>query len=108
MIIGSGFIAKNFNDYSKELEKLNICVYAAGVSNSQIKDNDLLVKEKNRLIDFSKKFNQKKKLVYISTCSINDPSRNKTPYVKNKLEVENLIIKKFNKFFNYKISWSGW
>ena len=98
MIIGSGFIAKNFNDYSKELEKLNICVYAAGVSNSQIKDNDLLVKEKNRLIDFSKEFNQKKKLVYISTCSINDPSRNKTPYVKNKLEVENLIIKRFNKF----------
>ena len=43
MIIGSGFIAKNFNDYSKELEKLNICIYAAGVSNSQIKDNDLLV-----------------------------------------------------------------
>ena len=41
MIIGSGFIAKNFENYSNVLEKLNICVYAAGVSNSQIKDNDL-------------------------------------------------------------------
>ena len=98
MIIGSGFIAKNFENCSNELERLSVCLYAAGVSNSQIKDNDLLVKEKDRLIDFSKKFNQEKKLVYISTCSINDTSRNKTPYVKNKLEIENLIVEKFNKF----------
>ena len=46
MIIGSGFIAQNFENYSNELEKLNICLYAAGISNSQTKDKNLLDKEK--------------------------------------------------------------
>ena len=32
------------------------------------------------------------------TCSIYDPSRNKNPYVKNKLYIESLIKEKFNKF----------
>ena len=98
IIIGTGFIAKNFNNYKEELKKLNICLYAAGVSNSQIKDGDLLIKERKRLLDFSRQFNQKKKLVYVSTCSVLDPSRKNNPYIKNKLQIENMIQKKFNKF----------
>ena len=97
-IIGSGFMAKNFYDRIQELEKLNICLYAAGVSNSQTEDENLLIKDQNRIIDFSKQFNQEKKLVYLSTCSINDPSRNKNPYVKNKIYIENILKKRFNKF----------
>ena len=97
-IIGSGFMAKSFHDQIQELQKLNICLYAAGISNSQTKDKNLLIKDQNRIIDFSKKFDQKKKLVYLSTCSINDPSRNKNPYVKNKLHIESLLKEKFNKF----------
>tara|TARA_Y100000590_G_C15413206_1_gene898393 strand:- start:197 stop:844 length:648 start_codon:yes stop_codon:yes gene_type:complete len=80
------------------MEKLNICLYAAGVSNSQTKDKILLLKDQNRIIDFSKKFDQKKKLVYLSTCCINDPSRNKNPYTKNKLYIESLIKEKFKKY----------
>ena len=98
MIVGSGFIAKNFSHYKEELEKLAICLYAAGISNSQINDYNLLEKEKNRIIDFSKKFDKKKKLVYFSTCSIFDPSRNKSLYVKNKIYIENFIKENFNKF----------
>ena len=70
MIIGSGFIAQNFENYSNELEKLNICLYAAGISNSQTKDKNLLDKEKNRFIEFSKQFNQKKKLIYMLVTKI--------------------------------------
>jgi len=97
-IVGSGFMAKNFSKQIDVLEKLNICLYAAGVSNSQIVENKLIEKDKNRIIDFSKIFDQKKILVYLSTCSIYDPSRNKNPYVKNKLYIENLIREKFKNF----------
>ena len=98
MIIGSGFIAKNFENYNDDLERLNICLYAAGISNSQTQDKNLLDKEKNKFIEFLKKFNQKKKLIYISTCSINDPSRNKNPYVLNKLYIEDLVQKNIKNF----------
>lgn len=98
MIIGSGFMAQNFHDQIQEIEKLNICLYAAGVSNSQTEDKILLTKDQNRIIDFSKKFDQEKKLVYISTCCINDPSRNKNPYTKNKLHIESFIKEKFKKY----------
>ena len=98
IIIGTGFIAKNFNNYKENLKKLNICLYTAGVSNSQTKDGNLLIKERKSLLDFSRQFNQKKKLVYISTCSVLDPSRKNNPYIKNKLQIENMVQKKFNKF----------
>ena len=98
MIIGSGFIARNFENYSDVLKKLNICLYAAGISNSQTQDKKLLEREKNRFIDFFKKFDQKKKLVYISTCSISDPSRNQNLYVLNKIYIEDLVKKNVKNF----------
>ena len=60
IIIGTGFIAKNFNNYKEELKKLNICLYAAGVSNSQTNNKDLFINERKRLLDFSRQFNQEK------------------------------------------------
>ena len=42
-IIGSGFLAKNFGKYEELFKKMNICVYAAGVSNSLCKDRKLLM-----------------------------------------------------------------
>ena len=98
MIIGSGFIARNFENYSDVLKKLNICLYAAGISNSQTQDKKLLEREKNRFIDFFKKFDQKKKLVYISTCSISAPSRNQNLYVLNKIYIEDLVKKNIKNF----------
>ena len=98
MIIGSGFIARNFGNYVKEVDELNVCLYAAGVSNSQIQSKDLLEKEKKRIINFSKTFDEKKKLVYFSTCSIDDPLRNKSLYRRNKIDIEDIIKKEFKKF----------
>ena len=45
------------------------------------------------------KFN-KKKIIYISTYSINDKSRFGSKYVKNKIKIENLIK---NEVINYNI-----
>jgi len=97
-IIGSGFIAKNFKKYEEFFKKLDICVYATGVSNSLCKDKELLDKDKSRLSDFSKKIFENQILLYFSTCSIYDPSRNKNIYVRHKLDIENFIKENFKKY----------
>ena len=93
-VIGNGFIAKKFKKYLKFIKKNNVIVYAAGISNSLERNKNNLNKEINRL----KKIldNNKKKIIYISTYSVNDNSRKKKPYVKNKIKIEK-IIKKISK-----------
>lgn len=101
MIIGSGFIAQNFKKKIFLLKKYNVAIYASGVSNSQSKNANHFLREKKKLIYYKKKI-EKKILVYISTCSVYDPSRKNTSYVKHKLEMENLIKKNFNKFIIFR------
>ncbi len=98
IIIGTGFLAKNFSKYKEFFKELNICVYAAGVSNSLCKNKKLFEKDKKRLYDFSNEINKNKALLYFSTCTLNDPSRNQSLYIKNKLEIENFIKKNFQKY----------
>jgi nucleoside-diphosphate-sugar epimerase len=88
-IIGSGFIASSFKKHLNFIKKNNIIIYAAGISNS------LEVQKKNLNVEISrfKKFikDNKKKLVYISTYSVNDNSRKNKLYVKNKIKIEKII-----------------
>jgi nucleoside-diphosphate-sugar epimerase len=84
MVIGSGLMAKTFSSYKDDD---SVLIFASGVANSTTnqpkefrREFDLL---KAALADHSEK-----KLVYFSTCSIHDPSVNRNPYVKHKLEVE--------------------
>ena len=98
IIIGSGFLAKNFKQHENLFKKLNIHVYAAGVANSLCKNKDLFEIDKNRLVDFSKQMDKKNKILYFSTCSIGDPSRNNNEYIKNKLILENYIKSNFEKY----------
>ena len=91
-IVGSGFLANNFKKHESLFEKLNVCVYAAGVSNSQCVSSDLLEKDKKRLFNFKTRISENQMLIYFSTCSVNDPSRNKTPYIKNKINAIFVII----------------
>ena len=95
MFIIINYVEKIHNPFFKEL---NICVYAAGVSNSLCKNKKLFEKDKKRLYDFSNDINKNKVLLYFSTCALNDPSRNQNPYIKNKLEIENFIKKNFAKY----------
>jgi len=97
-IIGSGFLASSFKKYENLFKELNICIYAAGVSNSLCQDSDLFEKDKNRLANFSKQIDKKNTILYFSTCSIDDPSRNNNEYIKNKLIIENFIKLNFEKY----------
>jgi nucleoside-diphosphate-sugar epimerase len=95
-VIGSGFIAKKFKKYLKFIKKNNVIIYAAGISNSLERNKRNLDKEINKL----KKFldNNKKKLIYISTYSVNDNSRINKPYVRNKIKIEKIIQKISKKY----------
>ena len=95
---GSGFIGKSFIKYEEFFKKLGVCAYAAGVSNSLCEDKELFNKDKSRLADFSKTIGQDQTLLYFSTCSIKDPSRNKNFYVKHKLDIENFIKENCKKY----------
>jgi nucleoside-diphosphate-sugar epimerase len=101
MIVGSGFIAKNFKKNNLLLKKYKIAIYASGVSNSQSKNNNNFSREKKKLLNYKKKL-KSKILIYISSCSIYDPSRNSTPYIKHKINMENLVKKNFNKFIIFR------
>jgi nucleoside-diphosphate-sugar epimerase len=99
-IVGSGFIAKNFKKIEKKLIKSKTILYAAGVSDSKINEKKKLTKEFSRIKFYLKNFDNEKKLIYISTFSIFDPLRNKSPYIKNKIKIEKFLK---NKNINYLI-----
>ncbi len=88
-IIGSGFLASNFKKYLKYFKKYNVTIYAAGISNSLEKNSSNLKKEIIKAKKFLKK--NKKKIVYISTYSVEDESRKNKLYVKNKIKIEKII-----------------
>lgn len=95
-IVGSGFIAKYFKKYLKTLKKYNYVVYAAGVSNSLSSNINNFKKDVNRVKNY--KLDKEKKIVYISSYAICDPSRKVNRYIKNKILIEREIKKKFDKY----------
>ena len=96
-IIGSGFIAKSFKKKNYFLRKKNCILYAAGVSNSRSKDKSLFDKDFLRIKN-TKNLSKTYKIIYISSCSVVDPSRNKSLYLKKKIENEKYIKKNFKKY----------
>ena len=88
-IIGSGFIAARFKKYHKFLKKKKTIIYAAGISNSLEVNKKNLEREVLKIKNFI--HNNKKKLIYISTYSVNDESRQRKLYVKNKIKIEKII-----------------
>jgi len=96
-IIGSGFIAKSFRKKNNFFKKKNCILYAAGVSNSNNKDKLLFNKDFLRLKSI-KNLSKTYKIIYISSCSVVDTSRNKSLYLKKKIENEKYIKKNFSKY----------
>ena len=45
LVVGSGFIASNFNKYKNDIRKFEITIYAAGISNSLETDKINLKRE---------------------------------------------------------------
>jgi len=89
MIVGSGLLARTFSRRYGSCE--NVCIYAAGVSNSSCVESNEFNREKNRLIITIEKRPADQMLVYFSTCSIYDAEKVDTPYVQHKLAMEELV-----------------
>lgn len=87
MVVGSGMIAKKFSNYAKDDRFL---IFASGVSNSVLNDQNAYKREANLLADTIKKHFERH-FVYFSTCSIYDPSTKESPYILHKLQMENVI-----------------
>ena len=99
MIIGNGMIAKSFKKYN---DNNNILIFASGVSNSRETKKDSFYRER-LLLENAINNNPEKVLVYFSTCSICDKFLTKTSYVRHKKELEDLIKKRVDKFYIFRL-----
>jgi nucleoside-diphosphate-sugar epimerase len=89
LVIGSGLLAKAFSNSFSNNE--NICIYAAGVSNSSCIDTHEFIRERQRLSNALEHGMYAQAFVYFGTCSVNDPDVQNTAYVQHKLEMEELV-----------------
>ena len=94
MIVGSGLLAKAFLHIYDNTD--DVCIYAAGVSNSGCDDVAEFEREKERLTNALTKLPEKTVFVYFSTCSIYDEELQKTAYVKHKLAMVEMVRGKHN------------
>ena len=92
MIIGKGLVANTFT--GSILEK-NHLIFASGVSNSVNPLKKDFEREKSLLLSYK---NLTKKIIYFSTCSIEDPSVIQKPYIQHKLGMEDLIANEFKEY----------
>lgn len=89
MIVGSGLIASSLRDFFLADDK--VLIYAAGVSNSSASDYLEFDREKKLVLECLERNQDKRLIVYFSTCSIDDPDKVSTPYVMHKVAMEELI-----------------
>ncbi|MBI1175177.1 MAG: NAD-dependent epimerase/dehydratase family protein [Sideroxydans sp.] len=89
MIIGSGLLAQAFSPAFAQRE--DVCVYAAGVSNSSCTISHEFARERERLLKALGTAHAGDAFVYFSTCSIADPEAKDSPYVRHKLAMEQLV-----------------
>lgn len=86
MIIGNGLIAKAL----KEIDAPEMVFFASGVSNS-LETNKAAFEREVNLLKKTIGENDGKKLIYFSTLSIHDQSKQESAYVLHKKEIENYI-----------------
>lgn len=89
MVVGNGLIANVFNKYKSSED---IIIFASGVSNSKEERNTEFIREMNLLSNY---FDSTARLIYFSTCSIDDPSLEDSEYIAHKIRMENTIKRKF-------------
>lgn len=89
MLIGSGLLAQAFTKQFSQRD--DVCIYAAGVSNSSCTDVQEFERERRLLSETMGKAKHAGAFVYFGTCSVADPDVQNTPYVQHKLEMEQLV-----------------
>jgi hypothetical protein len=87
MVVGSGMLAKAFSPFARDSR---VVIFASGVSDSSETSADAFQREKDLLLQ-TRAAHADALLVYFSTCSVHDPDRRDTPYVRHKLELEALL-----------------
>lgn len=90
MIIGSGLIARAFAPHWQNSRE--VCIYAAGVSNSSSRDATEFTRERERLTAALAAHAQVPTFVYFGTCSVGDGELQQMPYVQHKLAMEALVL----------------
>ena len=89
MVIGSGLLAQVFSPVF--LHREDVCIYAAGVSNSNCNDSQEFLRERRCLANALQEKRHTRGFVYFGTCSVADSEANKTPYVEHKIAMEQLV-----------------
>jgi nucleoside-diphosphate-sugar epimerase len=85
-IIGSGLIASSFSD--QDFGR-SVILFASGVSNSRETRSSQFDRESKLLQDWLSK---SEKLIYFSTCSVEDDNLKSSPYVLHKIQMEKLVL----------------
>lgn len=93
-VIGSGLIAQAFKKFEQGFP--DVCIYAAGVSNSACVDENEFARERTRLCRAMEETPAPYSIIYFGTCSVADSDVLDTVYVKHKLEMESLVAGREN------------
>ncbi len=91
MIIGSGLLAKAMAPHFEA--DPSVCIYAAGVSNSNCVMDSEFEREKARLMASLERLSEVNCFVQFSTCSVEDQTARTSPYVQHRLAMESLARK---------------
>lgn len=98
MIVGGGLLARAF--YESYSQNDGVTIFSSGVSNSQEISADKFLREENLLRE---NLGKAKKIVYFSTCSIEDETVKKSPYVTHKIKMESLIKDSSKNFIIFRL-----
>lgn len=99
MITGYGLIAKSLQFIDSD----DVLFFASGVSNS-LETRDSEFEREHALLKSNIESNPGKTLVYFSTCSIYDSSKNNSHYVLHKLKMEQIIAEKCDRYYILRVS----
>ena len=97
-IIGSGMVARAF--MSTNINISDVTIFAAGVSNSK-ETNPMEFERECKLLKSI--INTENKLIYISSCIVNDSSLTHTPYSIHKRNIEKFINKNSKKYTIFRV-----
>ena len=87
MVIGNGMMAQAFGAYESIAD---VVVFASGVSDST-DASEAAFRREGELLRQVRASHPDALLVYFGTCSVDDPDRRETPYVRHKLAMESII-----------------
>ncbi len=99
MIVGSGMLARAFSKFDTNSD---IVIFASGVSDS-LETNQSQYQREFDLLKRIRSEHPHSLLVYFSTCSIVDPDRKNTSYVRHKIMVEESLMVWGHPFLNLRL-----